>query len=99
MIIYITEDCESYGVHCGETIDTSLPDSPITDIQAIALYRKRYATFDLDINETRHIQYIEKEYDCNAVVVKDNAMYQLKPNTTASVPFDPSEWDLILQGS
>lgn len=99
MIIYIKEDSETYGVHCGETIDTSSPDSPITDIQAIALCRTKYATVDLDVNEVRHIKYVEKEYDCDVVVVKDNAMYQLKPNTTASVPFDPSEWDLILQGS
>lgn len=99
MKIYIIMDCDTYGVHCGEIIDTSLPNSPVTDIQAIALCRTNYATIDLDAFETRHIKYQEKEYDCDVVVVKDNAMYQLKPNIIASVPFNPLEWDLILQGS
>lgn len=99
MKIYIIQDYDTYGVHCGQIIDTSLPNSPITDIQAIALCRTGFATVDLDAFETRHIAYVEKEYDCDVVVVKDNAMYQLKPNITASVPFNPLEWNLILQGS
>lgn len=100
MKIYIKKDCEMYSVHCGQIVDTSDPNSHITDIQATALCMTNYATTDLDEMDTRNLKYDEnKEYDCNAVMVKDNCLWQLKENTTASTPFNTNEWDLILQGA
>lgn len=99
MIIYVLKDCSNYNIHCGVTIDTDDVDSPLTAEQAWAMCITQYATTDLHMMEARHIVYTPKVYECNANVVKDNALYQLKPDITSSSTWILSEWDLVLQGA